>query len=188
MLIKRVTHWRDWHIATKLALLFVVLAIVPLTVVTLRNDASARVEILSATHAQSLQRARGTANTLDNYFAERLNDIRLIAGSPDAVLFLQDAHESYVEAEAAELLRQSRELNGYDTIFITDQSGVVVLATDDRAVGRSFIYSFASRTRHPVLSSRKVGRHRLSLWHERRTNSTGGTNLCGGGCMGRADL
>src|SRR4051794_35583607 len=81
-------RWRDWPWASKLALLLVALAVVPLAAVTLYNDAMARRELVAATRAQSLAQARVTADDVDTYLDTTLADLRVLALHPQTVRLL----------------------------------------------------------------------------------------------------
>ena len=132
-------RWRDWPWATKLALLLGALAILPLTVVTLVNAAAGRTEAIAAARAQNLQQARNTAQTLDEYLGGVRANVRLVALAPWTARFLADPADRSLAAEVRLSLRQARITQGFDTLYITDSSGLVKLASDDRFLGRLYI-------------------------------------------------
>jgi signal transduction histidine kinase/ActR/RegA family two-component response regulator len=129
-------RWRDWPWATKLALLLGALAILPLTVVTLVNAAAGRGEAIAAARAQNLQQARNTAQTLDEYLDEVRSDIRLAALTPWTARFLAGPADRSLAAEVRVSLLQTRDTQGLDALCLTDGSGRVKLASDDRFLGR----------------------------------------------------
>ena len=135
-------RWRDWPWATKLALLFGALAILPLTIVTLVNAAAGREEAIAAARAQDLQQARNTAETLDAYLEGVRSDVRLVALAPWTARFLAESTDhSLADPSLAHEVRlsllQTRDTQGLDSLYLTDGSGRVKLASDDRLLGRT---------------------------------------------------
>ena len=122
--------WRDLPLVSKLSILFVVLAVLPLVSVTLYNEFSARSALLSATRIQNWQRARGTAEILDAYLAEVLTDIQVLAIAPDTVYYLRRRESEIAGVDMKQLLNQELQAHGYDVLYVTDSTGIVLLATD----------------------------------------------------------
>jgi C4-dicarboxylate-specific signal transduction histidine kinase len=131
--------WRDWPIARKVALVLVTFAIAPLAGVSLFHAASERQSLLVATQAENLQRARSTSAVLDVYLQEMLVELRLIALLPSATGLLQHPRDENTRAELTLALREAREVVGFDAFYLTDQSGNVLAASEDRFVGRSYL-------------------------------------------------
>jgi PAS domain S-box-containing protein len=136
-------RWSDWPWAAKLALLLGLLAVVPLTVVTLALGLSARAGALAAAREQSLQQARNTAQAVDRYLAGVLSDVQVLALSPWTVRFLTSQRSSppspELRADMVAALRQMRDTHGFDALYLTDNGGTVLLATEERIVGRSYV-------------------------------------------------
>jgi len=139
MRIQRLCVWRDWRLATKLAILLVVLAIAPLAVVTLIHGIVTRAELLDAVRVQNLQRARGTAQVIDNYLAERLADVHLLGIVPQSARLAQSPQDQEQRTLMRLRLRQTRELYDYEALYLTDSSGTVLVASDDRFERRNYI-------------------------------------------------
>lgn len=136
--IWKLCRWRDLSVANKLGGIIIIVSVLPLISLTLYDDSVARAELLRLSRAQNLQRARSTAETIDRYLAEALADIRLIAMAPNTVRYLQyrrDGDGSSVSVA----LRQAREILGYEAAYITDVSGNVLAASDEKFLGRSYI-------------------------------------------------
>jgi signal transduction histidine kinase/ActR/RegA family two-component response regulator len=130
------TRWHDWPWATKLALLLGALAILPLTIVTLVNAVAGRNEAISDARSQDLQQARNTAQTLDEYLDEVRSDIRLVALMPWTARFLAGPADPSLAAEVRVFLLQTRNTQSLDSLYLTDGSGTVKLASDDHLLGR----------------------------------------------------
>ncbi len=132
-------RWRDLPWATQLAFLLVLLAVAPLTVMTLYNHAAARRDLVAATRAQAVQRARATAAALDSELARALADVSFLAVDGATVRFLAgDRHLSPARGEVRTTLRQLRGIHQFDALYLTDRAGRVVAASDDRLLGRSY--------------------------------------------------
>jgi PAS domain S-box-containing protein len=136
-------RWSDWPWAAKLALLLGLLAVLPLTVVTLAQGLSARRDVLAATRAKDLQQARSTALALDQYLSGVLSDLQVLSLSPWIGRFLSSPAGPEMRADVATALRQMRDTHGFEDLSLTDSSGTVRLATEERLIGRSYV---ASRT------------------------------------------
>jgi signal transduction histidine kinase len=135
-------RWRDWPWASKLALLLVVSAVLPLAVVTLYNGAAARRELIDATRAQSLAQARGTAEAIDAYLERALADLRVLALAPQTIRLLAGraaAPPAGLAADVGQALREMRETHGFDALYLASQGGDVLLTTDPRLAGRNCI-------------------------------------------------
>jgi PAS domain S-box-containing protein len=134
-------RWSDWPWAAKLALLLGLLAVLPLTVVTLAQELSARSGVLAANRAQDLQQARNTAQTVDRYLSSVLSDLQVLALNPGTVRLLAAAAPPTPELrrDVATALRQMRDTHGFDALYLTDSGGTVLLATEERLVGRSYV-------------------------------------------------
>jgi signal transduction histidine kinase/ActR/RegA family two-component response regulator len=138
-LSRRPPRWRDWPWVARLALLLGALAILPLTVVALVNAAAGRAEAIAAARAQDLQQARNTAQTLDEYLDGVRSDVRLTALAPWTARFLAGPPDPALAADVRLALRQTRDTQGFDALYLTDGSGVVRLASDDRFLGRPYL-------------------------------------------------
>ncbi len=136
-------RWRDLPWSVKLSVLLGVLAIAPLTAVTLLHALVAREELLEVTEAQHLQKARGTAQTIDRYLEKVLSDVRLLALLPWTARFLEHPGDPELRSTVELALGQMRETHRFQAILLTDNSGTVRLASDPSLVGRSYVASRA---------------------------------------------
>ena len=136
-------RWSDLPWRAKLTLLLGLLVALPLLVVTLVNVTAARSELIAASREQNLQRARSTAAAVDSYLEGILSDLEIVARAPGAVRFLEGSGDPRVREDLLTTLRQMTETQGFETLFLVDPAGRVVLATEPRLVGRSVI---ATRT------------------------------------------
>jgi signal transduction histidine kinase len=135
----RLLQTRNWPMATKLTIAMVALAAMPLLIVTLYYGTVARAELLNATRSQNLQQARSTARILDVHMADELANVRALALLPSTIYFLQNTTNEKARAEAQNVLRQLNETWGYDSLYLMDQRGDVLTASDVRMVGRNLI-------------------------------------------------
>jgi signal transduction histidine kinase len=132
-------RWSDLPWGAKLALLLGLLSALPLVVVTLVNVTAARSELIAASREQNLQRARSTAAAVDSYLEGVLSDLEIVARSPGAVRFLEGSGDPEVRRDLLTTLRQTMETQGFESLFLADPAGRIVLATDARRIGRSVI-------------------------------------------------
>ena len=129
-------RWSDLPWGAKLSLLLGALAVLPLLVVTLVDVAAARAELIAASREQSLQRARSTAEAVDSWLAGVLSDLEIVARAPGTVRFLEGSGDP---EDLLTTLRQMTATQGFEALFLADPAGRIVLATDERRVGRSVI-------------------------------------------------
>ncbi|MFP5287102.1 MAG: cache domain-containing protein, partial [Thermoanaerobaculia bacterium] len=132
-------RWSDLPWGAKLALLLGVLAALPLLVVTLVNVTAARSELIAASREQNLQRARSTAAAVDSYLEGVLSDLEIAARAPGTVRFLEGSGDPVVRQDLLATLRQMTATQGFETLFLADPAGRIVLATDEAMTGRSVI-------------------------------------------------
>ena len=132
-------RWSDWPWAAKLALLLGVLAVVPLSVLTLIYGFTARADVLAANAAQNLQQARNTAQAIDRHVQGALSDVRVLALAPWTVRFLSSRSAPALAGDMAKALRAMRDTHGFEALYLTDGGGTVRLATEERMLGRSYV-------------------------------------------------
>ncbi len=131
----RLLPWRDWRLRSKLTLALLLLALTPLTTATVYNSAAEQAELIQAANAHNRYHARGTAQALDSYLAERLSDLRVLGMSPLAVGLLQRPQDAAARLNANLVLVQIHRTYGYDALFLVNQLGQVLAANDDRWIG-----------------------------------------------------
>ncbi|HVR99366.1 MAG TPA: cache domain-containing protein, partial [Thermoanaerobaculia bacterium] len=132
-------RWHDWPWAAKLLLLLGTLSLAPLLALTLYNAAAARSEVLAATRTQNLQQARNTAQILDHLLDKIVADLSTVAVAPGSVRFLSGTPRIEPQVVMERWLRQTREIQGFDALYIVDSDGTVLLATDPRLNGRNVV-------------------------------------------------
>jgi signal transduction histidine kinase len=134
-------RWSDLPWRAKLTLLLGLLAALPLALVTLVNVTAARSELIAASREQNLQRARSTAAAVDSYLEGVLSDLEIVAQAPGTVRFLEGegSDDPGLRRDLLTTLRQTKETQGFEALFLADPAGRIVLATDDPMVGRSVI-------------------------------------------------
>jgi len=132
-------RWRDLSWSVKLTVLLGFLAIAPLTAVTLLHGLVAREELLEATRAQNLQQARGTAKVVDRYLERVLSDIQVLALLPWTSRYLETPGDPDLRSMVELALRQMRDTHRFDAILLTDNTGIVRLASDPSLAGRSYV-------------------------------------------------
>ncbi|MBI4873346.1 MAG: cache domain-containing protein, partial [Acidobacteria bacterium] len=126
-------------LTTRVALLFALWTAIPLGVVAIYNHFAAREQLRASTRAQNLQAARGTVEKLDLYLQDILNGVRTVASVPSLAKFLagRGIREAASDAQASSL--GLRKIGGYEALYLTDQLGTVILATERRFLGRSYL-------------------------------------------------
>ncbi len=133
------TNPRDWRLATKLAILLVALAMLPLAAITLYNDIRIRDDLLVQARTENLQRARATALALDTYLSHILDDIRLAAADHDVRILLESPNDEMQRGAINLELRQQRSILNYDAIYVIDRTGTVLAASNNRIQGRNYV-------------------------------------------------
>jgi len=134
-------RWRDLSWSVKLSVLLGFLAIAPLTAVTLLHGLASRDDLLAATQAQQLQKARSTAQVLDHHLESVLADVRFLALLPWTSRFLEHPGDRAPGAALETALRQMRDTHRFQAVLLTDSSGTVRLASDPSLAGRSYVAS-----------------------------------------------
>ena len=132
-------RWSDLPWGGKLTVLLGLLAALPLLVITLVNFTAARAELIAASREQNLQRAHSTAAALDSYLEGVLSDLEIVAGAPGTVRILQGSDGPGVRGDLLITLRQMTESQGFESLFLADPAGRIVLTTDPSLIGRSII-------------------------------------------------
>ena len=133
------SRWSDLPWRAKLTLLLGATAVLPLLAVTLVDVVTVRSELIVASRDQNLQRARSTADALDDYLAGVLSDLETVARSPGAVHFLEGSGNPELPGDIRTTLRQMTETHGFDALFLADPGGRILLATEEPLVGRNVI-------------------------------------------------
>ena len=132
-------HLRNLRLATQLAVLLVVMAIVPLLLVTFYNDAVHREELLNAARERNRLQARNAAAEIDEYLDDSLADLQVLALMPSAVGFLRDEKNAAARNELSLMFHEMREAHDYAVIMLVNQSGTIILSTTPSLVGRSYL-------------------------------------------------
>ncbi|MES1242277.1 MAG: sensor histidine kinase [Acidobacteriota bacterium] len=134
-------RWRDWPWAARLALLFVTLGIAPLAVTAFLNGAAERADLIAATWDHNLQRARSTAAAIDNHLDRVLSDLQVVALAPGTVRFLGGDRSPELRSDVQAGLASMRATHGFESVYLVDPSGTVVISTDPSLEGASVIAS-----------------------------------------------
>jgi len=137
--VSRRWRWRDWPWAAKLSLLLGGLALVPLTAVTLFNEAVARAGLIRDARAQNLQQARNTASILENLLDDLRADLSVAATAPQTVSFFTGWRRHALDREVEGILRQIRDAQKLDALYLMEPGGTVRLASEPRFRGRSYV-------------------------------------------------
>ena len=134
-----VLRWRDWPWAVKLGTLLVMLVILPLTIVTIVAEASARRDGFADSRARNLQRARTTAALIDQYLDDIVADVQILALSPATIRVLRPRPAAADAGELQTTLANLQKMQRIETLFVLDQDGTVVASTDDALLTRNRI-------------------------------------------------
>ena len=132
-------RWRAWPWAGKLGALLVLLAILPLSIVTIAGEAAARRQGVAESRARNLQRARTTAALLDRYLDNVIADVEILALSPATVRTLRDPADTASADELHRTLANIQSAKRIDVLLVLDHAGAVVASTDPALVGRDRI-------------------------------------------------
>lgn len=131
--------WRDCQLATKLACILVVLAVLPLGAVAFYNAVATRQEQETAIRAVSRQRALATAQTIDEFLRDRLAAISILAEAPDVRAFASPDANVRTATHITALLTQTASAFALDVTLLANPRGEIVAASDPIYVGQSFL-------------------------------------------------
>jgi signal transduction histidine kinase/ActR/RegA family two-component response regulator/HAMP domain-containing protein len=145
-------RWRDIPFARKLAILLIALITVPVIAGVVYSTLTSRSALIATTRIRNLERARGTAEIIDAYFADARADVRTASGI-SAIVDLCEVPESEAAYErAVRTLRAVRDEQRLTALYVTDRAGRVLAATDERVAldsyqtGRAFLGAIAGDT------------------------------------------
>jgi PAS domain S-box-containing protein len=139
---------RNWSWATKLSLLLVALAVLPVSVMAIYDMVVTRTRLVEATWAQDLQRARATGDAVDRHLADIVAQIRVAANSPTTERFLELRADPTTAqrpapgtslADVGRVLAQIRVGHNLEELYVIDLEGRVATASGRRVQDRSFL-------------------------------------------------
>ena len=152
-LAKRIhRHWRNLPFAQKLAGLFVALVVLPIVVVVLYTNYSGQEALIAASRARNLERAQATAQVIEAFYNDVRADVRTASALSTVVDLCEGPEISGRYERALRSLRAVRNEQRFLALYLTDQSGRVLAATDNRApigtflTGRAFLTAMAGET------------------------------------------
>jgi signal transduction histidine kinase len=149
----RILRWRDLPWAFKLGTMLVVLAIVPLAMVTLYEETATRWEVRAESRARNLQRAQTTAALISRYLSDVVADVTILAQAPAAIRVLEGSADETRRTDLQTTLASMQATKGLEVLFVLDHGGTIVSATDPSAIGGSqsstpfFLSAIAGQTR-----------------------------------------
>jgi signal transduction histidine kinase/ActR/RegA family two-component response regulator len=144
--------WRNLPFVQKLAGLLIALVSLPSIVVFLYTTSTSREALIEATRSRNLQRAHATAEVIDAFFNDARADVRTASGLAGVVELCEQADLPGSYQRALRSLRAVRSEQRMVALYVTDETGRVLVATDDRVrigsieVGRSFLTAVAGDT------------------------------------------
>ncbi len=145
-------RWRDIPFARKLAVLLIAIISVPVIAVVIYSTVTSREGLIATSRVRDLERARGTAEIIDAYFAEARADVRTTSGI-SSIIDLCEVPESQTAYErAVRSLRAVRDEQRFAALYVTDRAGRVLASTDERVAlnsyqtGRAFLGAIAGNT------------------------------------------
>ncbi|HUE87304.1 MAG TPA: ATP-binding protein [Vicinamibacterales bacterium] len=145
-------HWQDLPFAQKLAGLLIALVSLPIIIVVVYTTYSSRDALIASTRARNLERALGTAQIIDAFFADARADVRVVSSLPAIVEFCENSSAPGRHDRAMRSLSAMRNEQQLLALYVTDRSGRVLATTDDRVAigsqqtGRVFLTAIAGDT------------------------------------------
>ncbi len=133
----KVFPWRNLPFAIQIAIPLIALLVVTIGLFGWFGDAAAQAELVTATRAQDLQRARGTAQVLDDTLAHALAHTDLLARAPNTVAFARVPTNTTLRAVVEQELRQTSDTYRYNYLGIVDQTGTELTSTIQDKVGHN---------------------------------------------------
>lgn len=130
--------WNNQSMATKLVVILVLVALVPLTAVTLYNNAAERADLTQATHTQSLARAQATAHAIDQSLDEVQAEVRQVAWEPAVIVALQNPQDVAARDAAQVWLSNKEEAEAVGLFYLLGLKGDVQVASQERLAGRNY--------------------------------------------------
>ena len=153
-----------WSIGAKLALVFLALALIPMSVTAYYNLTQGQNAVAAVTRENLVGLSRSTAHHIGLLLTENQRASAALAGQPSVILFLAasgDEREA-LSPRAYQTLQNFADTHpDYDAPGLLDANGIVVASLADTLVGkdRSFRdYFQASIQGQPYVSSMLVGR------------------------------
>ena len=144
--------WRNLPFVQKLAGLLIALVSLPSIIVLLYTTSTSQEALIAATRARHLQRALATAEVIDAFFNDARADVRTASGLAGVVELCEQTDLPGSHQRALRSLRAIRSEQRMVALYVTDETGRVLVSTDDRArigsieVGRSFLNAVAGDT------------------------------------------
>ena len=149
-------RFRDWPWSVKLAAVVVTLALLPMVIVTVFSEVTARRDFLRDSGSRNLQQATHTASFIAQYLDDVVGNVQVLARSPAAVEVLGGSQDMRVRLDW--LMRGIKETKHLELLQIVAHNGTIIAATDPSKVG-------LSRVTAPFFMSAMAGQSRV---HEPR--------------------
>ncbi|MEW5717102.1 MAG: HD domain-containing phosphohydrolase [Chloroflexota bacterium] len=125
--------------AIQIAIPLILLLVVTIGLLSWYGDVATHADLVAATRAQDLQRARGTAQVLDDTLAHALAHTELLARAPNTVELAREPNNATLRASVGQEIRQTSEAYHYDYICVIDRSGTTLIATAPDKVGHHYL-------------------------------------------------
>ena len=162
--------WRvqDWPLRTKLLWAFLLVALIPLAVSGYVAITASREALLQQGNTNLLAMSKNTAQAIDEYLAERREDIVTLAQMPDIISYASATDKGATQTLAQEALAALASRTDYDSVSIMNNSGLIVLSSSDEDLGvvSTATYFQNSMQGHPAISDPVISpvSHRPSIY------------------------
>jgi C4-dicarboxylate-specific signal transduction histidine kinase len=133
-LISRVhRQWRNLPFAQKLAGLLIALVSLPIAIVVAYTTSTSQAALIAATRARNLERAQATAHVIEAFFTDARADVRTASALSTVVDLCEQPDVPGRFDRALRSLQAVRTEQGLLAVYVTDQTGRVLVSTDERA-------------------------------------------------------
>jgi GAF domain-containing protein/HAMP domain-containing protein len=132
-------NWRDLNLRTKLIVVFIVVALAPLSIITLLNNNNTRTALTNDANTALLAAASTTATQLDAFITQGLTFVGTEAQLPDFIAFLSlpasQRAENADEVTVILSVLTQQDPTHISSISLLDKQGVALLDTFPADVG-----------------------------------------------------
>jgi C4-dicarboxylate-specific signal transduction histidine kinase len=119
----------DWRIRTKLLVIFLIFGLVPTSVLGLISFNAFRDSITEQATNALLAHSVSTAASIDQYLADKREDIFTISQLPEVIRFAINPDDSLAQVNARQALNAMASRTDYESVAIVDPTGKIILSS-----------------------------------------------------------
>ncbi len=166
--VRRPWGVQDWRLRTKLLAAFLLVTLIPLAISGYIAVTASRDSLLQQGNTNLLAMSKNTAQSIDEYLAERREDIVTLSQMPDIISYVTGTDKAAAAPLAQKAVSALASRTDYDSVSIMNNSGVITLSSFDQDVGvvSTALYFQDSMLGHPAISEPIISSvsHRPSIY------------------------